>query len=138
MAKKWFLKKQSWKGPAARSWRVRDDVDTDLKAAWSDHGQLSQITLPFQSPGDRIDQAVDQPVDLIYDKNTGFYRGSIHDGLLLLLEVKQAERWMRGIFYSLKEAPVPPDKSQGGGTDPEPIGLWGAEEREGNEWPPKK
>lgn len=130
--KKWFLKKQSWKGPATRFWRVRDDVDADLKAAWSDQGRLIQITLPFQRPGGPIDQAV----DLIYDKNTGFYRGSIQDGLLLLIEVKEAERWMRGIFYSVKEAPPPPDESQGG-TDPEPIGLWGAEEREGNEWPLK-
>jgi hypothetical protein len=132
--KKWFLKKQSWKGPNSRSWRVRDDVDTDLKAVRSDHGRLTQITLPFQGQGGGVEKLV----NLTYQASTGFYRGSIHDDqLLVLLEVNEAARSMRGIVYSLKESPVVQAARGLQGTDPEPIGIWGAEEREGNEWPLK-
>lgn len=135
MTRKWFLKKESWRGPAGKSWKVRDTREMDLKAVWSEQGRLKQITLPLHG---RNGVPVDLPVDLTFNGSTGFYWGSIHDDqLLVLLEVNEAARAMRGIFYSVKEAPPVPAAEGGQGTDPEPIGIWGAEEREGNEWPEK-
>lgn len=132
--KKWVLKKQSWRGPAAKAWRIRDDADTDLKAVWSDKGRLTQITLPLRGQ-DGV--PADLQVDLAFNGATGFYRGAIREHqVLTLLEVNESSRTMRGIFYSFKDGPVTMDKLLGV-TDPEPIGIWGAEEREGNEWPLK-
>src|ERR1043166_1390849 len=126
--KKWFVKKGSWQGPGIRPWRVRDNSrHLDLKATWNE-GRLTEVTFPFQGEGG---SPIDKPVPLIYQESAGFYRGSIPDEqLIILLKVDEIARTMSVIFYSLKE--VPPGTRKVLGNDLEPIGIWGAEERDGN------
>ncbi|HVR96378.1 MAG TPA: hypothetical protein VMW27_07180 [Thermoanaerobaculia bacterium] len=130
--KKWFVQENSWKGPGEQFWRVLDhSKDLDLDADQS-NGLLTAITLPIQGNGSPV---IYPRVHLKYQISAGVYWGSVHDEhmhLLVLLEVRDSvPRAMSGILYSLKDGPVR------GWTDPEPIGIWGAEERDGNQWTPQ-